>query len=88
MSLLPVVIYSLCLASCLGCTFLLLRGYRKSGTRLLLWAGICFAFLSLNNLAVLLDMMVMVEQDLQGWRHAASLIAVTTLIVGLVWEAD
>jgi hypothetical protein len=53
-----------------------------------MWTGICFCLLSINNLTVLLDLIVFVEQDLQGWRHAASLAAVSTLIIGLVWEAE
>ena len=88
MSILQVAIYGLCLITCLGCAFLLLRGYRRSRTRLLLWTGICFCLLSINNLAVLLDLVVFVDQDLQGWRHAASLAAVSTLLIGLVWEAE
>lgn len=88
MTFLQVVIYGLCLVTCMGCAFLLLRGYRRSGTRLLLWTGACFCLLSVNNLAVLLDLVVFVKHDLQGWRHAASLAAVSTLIVGLVWEAE
>ena len=88
MSVVQVVIYALCLATCIACTFLLLRGYRRSGTRLLLWTGLCFSLLSLNNLAVLLDLVVFIEEDLQGWRHAASLAAVTVLLVGLIWESE
>ncbi len=88
MSIFQAAIYTLCLATCVGCAFLLLRGYRRTKTRLLMWTGICFCLLSINNLTVLLDLIVFVEQDLQGWRHAASLAAVSTLIIGLVWEAE
>jgi hypothetical protein len=87
MSIVQIAIYILCLIACMGCALLLLRGFGRTGTRLLLWTGACFCLLSLNNLAVLLDLLVF-EQDLQGWRHAASLAAVTTLIVGLVWESE
>ena len=88
MSAVQVAIYVLCLVTCIGCAYLLLRGFRRTGARLLLWTGICFSLLSLNNLAVVLDIVVFVHEDLQGWRHAASLAAVTALIVGLVWEAE
>lgn len=88
MSVVQIAIYGLCFATSLGCGFLLLRGYRRSGARLLLWTGACFCLLSLNNLAVILDLVVFAEQDLKGWRHAASLAAVATLIVGLVWESE
>jgi hypothetical protein len=88
MNALQVSIYSLCLATCVLCAYLLLRGYRRGGARLLLWTGLCFSLLSLNNLAVLLDIVIFVPQDLQGWRLAASGAAVTVLLVGLVMESD
>jgi hypothetical protein len=88
MSLVQLAIYGLCFVTSLGCGFLLLRGYGRSGARLLLWTGACFCLLSLNNLIVLLDLIVFVHEDLQGWRHAASLAAVTILIAGLVWESE
>jgi hypothetical protein len=87
LGLLPVVIYVLCLLAAALCTWLLLRGYRRSGARLLLWSGLCFAFLSLNSLAVILDIIVWADTDLQLVRHATSLAAVATLLIGLIWEA-
>lgn len=83
---LPVVIYVLCLLSAALCTVLLLRGYRRSRTRLLLWSGFCFGFLSLNSLVVLADILFFPARDLQILRHGASLAAVGTLLFGLVWE--
>jgi hypothetical protein len=88
MSFVQITIYSLCFLTSLGCGFLLLRGYLRKGAKLLLWTGACFCLLSLNNLIVLLDLVIFVQEDLQGWRHAASLAAVTTLIAGLVWESE
>jgi hypothetical protein len=85
---LPVVIYVLCLLAAALCTWLLLRGYWRSGARLLLWSGLCFAFLSLNSLAVILDIVVWADTDLQPLRNAASLAAVGTLLIGLIWEAE
>lgn len=83
-----VAIYVLCLLASAACTWLLLRGYRRSGTRLLLWAGVCFLFLCLNSVAVLLDILIFPSHDLQAWRHASSLFAVTVLLFGLVWESE
>lgn len=83
-----VVIYVLCALASGACTWLLLRGHRRSGTRLLLWASICFFFLCLNSIAVLLDLLIFTQHDLQAWRHASSLMAVTVLLFGLVWESD
>ena len=88
MGVLPVVIYALCLIAAGLCTVLLLRGYRRSGTRLLLWSGLCFGFLSLNSLVVILDIVLFPACDLQPLRQAASLFAVGTLLVGLIWEEE
>ncbi|HEY9009971.1 MAG TPA: DUF5985 family protein [Devosia sp.] len=85
---LPVTIFALCLLACVICAFLLLRGYARGGARLLLWTGGCFVLLSANNLLVILDIVVFPSLELQGWRHAASLAAVTVLLVGLVWESE
>ena len=85
---LPVAIFALCLLACVVCAFLLLRGYARGGARLLLWTGACFALLSINNLMVILDIVVFPTLDLQGWRHAASLLAVSVLLIGLVWESE
>lgn len=86
--MLPVLIYILCLLAAALCTWLLFRGYWRSGARLLFWSGLCFAFLSLNSLAVILDILVWADTDLQLLRHAASLAAVGTLLIGLIWEAE
>jgi hypothetical protein len=83
-----VTIYVLCLVASTTCTWLLLRGYRRTLTRLLLWAGLCFAFLSLNCLAVLFDILILPHWDLQALRHTASLMAVGVLLFGLVWESE
>jgi hypothetical protein len=83
-----VAIYLLCLLTSGTCSWLLIRGYRRSQTSLLLWAGLCFTFLSLNNLAVLFDILIFPEIDFQIWRHGASLVAVSVLLFGLVWESE
>jgi hypothetical protein len=83
-----IAIYALCLVASTGCTWLLLKGYQRTLTRLLLWTGVCFAFLSLNSLVVLFDLVFFPQWDLRGVRHAASLTAVGLLIFGLVWESE
>jgi Family of unknown function (DUF5985) len=42
-------IYGLCALTALLCTFMLLQAYRRGGYRLLLWSGLCFAGLTVNN---------------------------------------
>ena len=34
------------------------------------------------------DIVVLADVDLQAWRHVAALLAVGTLLFGLVWETD
>jgi hypothetical protein len=85
---LPTAIYVLYLFAAALCTWLLLRGYRRSGTRLLFWSGLCFGFLSLNGLAILADILLLPDSDLQLFRHLASLAAAGTLLFGLIWEGE
>jgi hypothetical protein len=81
------LIYLLCAATALICTGLLIRAYLRSRYRLLLWSGICFAGLTLNNLLLILDKMV-VDTDLSLWRVSVALAAMSILLYGLVWDAE
>ena len=81
------VIYLLCAATALTCTILLIRAYLRSRYRLLLWSGLCFAGLTLNNLLLVLDKVV-VEMDLSLWRVSVALVAMSILLYGLVWDAE
>lgn len=88
MELLKLAIYVLCILTSAACSYLLMRGYWRSGTRLLFWSGLCFGFLSFNSVVVILDILIFPSADLQMFRHAASLAAVGTLLFGLVWETE
>ena len=81
-------IYLLCVVTAVACFVLLFRGYRRSGTRLLLWSSVCFGFLALHALIVMIELLLIPTTDLQMFRHVASLAAVASLIVGLVWETE
>jgi hypothetical protein len=65
---------------------MLLRGYRKSGVRLLLWSGLCFLGFTLNNFFLVLDLSVYPELDLSLFRNIPALIGLGLLIFGLVWD--
>jgi hypothetical protein len=82
-------IYSLCAAVALLCAALLLRAYRRNRYRLLLWSGLCFAGLTLNNALLIVDKIFLpVQVDLSALRLAVSLMAVLVLLYGLIWEAE
>lgn len=81
-------IFVLSFLTSLLCGGLLLRGYRASGHRLLLWAGLCFVALGVENLVLILDMYVIPNWDLKLVRLALPLGGVAVLLYGLLWEAS
>jgi uncharacterized protein DUF5985 len=81
------LVYALCALTSLLCAVLLVRGYRQSRARLLLWASLCFAGLALNNVLLFIDMRVVPGVDLSVWRSLPALAGVTVLLYGLVWDA-
>jgi hypothetical protein len=57
--------------------------------RLLLWSAACFVFLALNNLLVVVDILVTGPSiDLSIVRQLSTLIAVSVLLYGFIWELD
>lgn len=82
------IVYSLCALTAALCAVLLLQSYARSKYRLLLWSGLCFAGLTLNNLLLVLDKLVFPDFDLSIWRSAVALAAMCILLYGLIWEAE
>jgi hypothetical protein len=84
-----VTIYSLCAIVAGICTFLLLRSWRFGRYRLLLWTGICFGGLTVTNLLLFVDkVMLGPEIDLSPLRLIVTLAAMAVLLYGLVWDAQ
>jgi hypothetical protein len=82
-------IYTLCALVALLCASLLLRAHARSHYRLLLWSGLCFAGLTLNNLLLIVDKIFLpVQADLSLLRVLVALASVLVLLHGLIWEAD
>jgi hypothetical protein len=69
----------------LACAVLLLRSFARSRSGLLLWAGVCFTGLTLNNLLLFLDE-IEADVDLSAWRTAPALAGMLALVFGLIWE--
>jgi hypothetical protein len=82
------LVYSLCALAALFCAYLLLQAYRRGGYRLLLWSGLCFVGLTLNNLLLVLDKLIFPDIDLSIWRTSVALVAVTVLLYGLIWDSE
>ena len=79
--------YILCALTALACTVLLLRAFTKSRTRLLLWSGIFFAALTVENILLFIDMVILpTAADLSLLRNGVALFGLLILLIGLVWD--
>jgi hypothetical protein len=81
-------VYLLCAATSAACAVLLLRAHHRTGTRLLLWSGLCFVGLALNNAMLVVDLILVPEVDLSTWRLVPAVAGVAVLLYGLVWESE
>jgi hypothetical protein len=80
------LVYALCALTSLSCSILLLRGYARSRARLLLWSGLCFVGLFINNALLVVDARMVF--DLSVVRTLPAVVGVALLLYGLVWESD
>ena len=81
-------IYIACALTCAGCAWLLLRGYLASHTHLLLWASLCFLALTLDNIVLFIDMVVVPTRiDLFYFRIIPATLGMILLLFGLIWES-
>ena len=82
------LVYLMCAATAAGCALLLLRGYRRSRSRLLMWSALCFAAMAADNSLLFLDRVVFPGQPLFAFRRLLTVGGIAVLLFGLVWEAD
>jgi hypothetical protein len=83
------LIYGLCALTSFLCAWLLLAAWRRSGYRLLLWGGVCFAGLTLSNAVLVVDkLLTPPEIDLSLLRYSITLISLLILIYGLIFDAE
>jgi hypothetical protein len=82
------IVYGLCAVTALTCTWLLIGAYRRGRARLLLWSGLAFAGLTLNNILLVLDKFVFVDIDLSVLRTSVALVAMAVLLFGLIWRDE
>jgi hypothetical protein len=81
------VVYILCALTSSLCALLLLRRYERQRLRLLLWSGLCFVGLALNNLLLIVDTQIFPEVDLSMIRAIPAIAGIAVLIYGLIWES-
>lgn len=84
----PTGVYGLCLLTSVICAGLLLKSYRASRTKLLLYTALGFGFLAVNNLFLVADLVVFPEVNLRFFRQTALVAAVAVLLYGFTQEVE
>lgn len=82
------VVYGLCAMASVTCAVLLLSAYRRQPSRLVLWSGLCFVGLALNNLLLFTDLVVSPGVDLSLSRSVTAAASVTLLLAALIWDSS
>ncbi|HET8696973.1 MAG TPA: DUF5985 family protein [Gammaproteobacteria bacterium] len=83
------VLFLLAALTSIGCMWLLLRAYARTRVRLLFWTGVCFIALSVNNVVLFIDVVVLPTQvDLRMLRLGAALAGIACLLYAFIWEAE
>ena len=52
------ILFLLAVLTSAACMVFLFRGYSRTGARLLFWSGLCFVFLTINNVLLFFDLVV------------------------------
>jgi hypothetical protein len=82
-------VYVLCALTSGVCAALLLRMYRRTRTRLLLWCTLSFVGWTVSSILVFVDLVILpTEIDLSPLRAVSALASMTLLLIGLIWYGD
>ncbi|MCC7010297.1 MAG: hypothetical protein IT184_15930 [Acidobacteria bacterium] len=82
-------VYVLCAATSGVCAALLLRMYRRTKARLLLWCTLSFLGWTISNVLVIVDLVILpADIDLSLLRVGSALSSMALLLVGLIWYGD
>ena len=83
------IVYVLGTLVTLLCSVLLLRAYMKARTPLLLWSGLCFVCLTVANVLLFVDLVLLEhEVTLYVWRLSAAALGMMMLVYGLIFESE
>lgn len=82
-------VYILCALTSVACAVLLLRAWKRTESRLLLWSGLCFAVLAINNILLFVDLVLLPDAvDLYLPRLITGVVSASILLYGLIWDAS
>jgi nicotinamide riboside transporter PnuC len=82
------IIYLSCGITSMLCFVLLMRSYLRTKGKLLFYTSLFFAFMTISNVLLFIDLIVAPQRDLSMIRTVASLIGVSTLLYGLIWKEE
>lgn len=74
----------LCAITSLVCTVLLLRSVRKGASPLIGWTAVCFLALTVANILLFVDLVLVPQVDLSVWRTGVSFAGGSLLLFGLI----
>jgi hypothetical protein len=80
-------VYALCALLSMGCTWMLLKQYRRSRVAIVLWTLIGFFGVSLNNILLFIDLMIGPAYDLTMIRLFVSFFGLGISVSGLLWDS-
>lgn len=88
MTNMAIVVYFSCAVLSSGCAFMLFRGYRQNSLKLLLWSGLCFLGLALNNILFFVDVVLFPEINMWGplLRGSLGALSGSILLYGFITE--
>jgi hydrogenase/urease accessory protein HupE len=72
----------------LCCGILLARAYAAGRKRLLLWSAVCFFGLSITDLLVFVDLVLLPNVNLYLLRLLVATGSMLILLYGLIWEGQ
>jgi len=72
----------------LACAVLLSYSYATRGARLLLWCALFFVCLTLNNVLLFFNLVVVPHLDLRLYQFASAAAGLLFVLYGLIYEAQ
>lgn len=82
------IVYLLCALTSLICALLLLRGYSRSRTPLLLWSFLSFVCFAMTNILLFFDFVVVPNFDLSPARDLTTFLGLSLLLYGMIWRTN
>ena len=82
------IVYLLCVLTSSLCAWLLITAFVRRRESLLVWSGLCFSLLAVNNMLVFMDLVVLPQIDLSLARSLTALAAGILLLCGFIWGME